>query len=228
MKIGLLVCDYVKAEYQAVYGTYPEMFQALFPDYELEIYRVHQGDFPENVTDCNIYMATGSSHSVYENLEWIHQTKVFIQELYKANRYFIGFCFGHQLMAEALGGKVEKAAGWCVGVHKFEVFHFKHWMRPAKSQVNFLMMCQDQVVQLPPNAIRLAGSEYCPNAIIQVGERMFSIQAHPEFSTAYDQALMESRVERIGEEKVTEGIASLTKPIDVALFRAWVAHFLEG
>ena len=187
MKIGLLVCDYVKAEYQAVYGTYPEMFQALFPDYELEIYRVHQGDFPENVTDCNIYMATGSSHSVYENLEWIHQTKVFIQELYKANRYFIGFCFGHQLMASALGGKVAKATdvGWCVGVHEFRINRIKKWMRPAKTVVNFLMMCQDQVIELPKNAVCLGGNEDCPNAIIQIGERMMSIQAHPEFSADY-------------------------------------------
>lgn len=228
MKVGLLVCDQVRTEYRTEFGSYPEMFQALFPDYEFEIYRVHKGEFPD-VMDCEVYMATGSSHSVNEDIEWIHQTKAFIRKLYEANRYFIGFCFGHQLLAEALGGKVEKAdIGWCVGVHEFEVLHIKHWMRPAKTQVNFLMMCQDQVVQLPPNTIRLAGNNDCPNAIIQIGERILSIQGHPEFTRNYNQTLMEGRVKRMGVEKVTAGIASLTKPIDIDLFRAWVARFLEG
>jgi len=228
MKVGLLVCDQVKEAYRTEFGDYPEMFRVLFPNYEFECYQVYQGIFPENVMDCDVYMATGSSHSVYEDLAWINQTKAFIRALYKANRYFIGFCFGHQLMASALGGKVEKAEiGWCIGVHEFEVFQLKYWMRPAKTQVNFLMMCQDQVIELPPNTIRLAGSKDCPNAIMQVGERMMSIQGHPEFSAVYNQTLMESRVERIGVNKVAKGIASLKKPIDLDLFRAWVANFLK-
>ncbi len=228
MKVGLLICDEVRAEYQSEFGDYPAMFQALFSDYEFEHYQVNKGEFPENVMDCEVYMATGSSRSTYEDLAWIQQTKAFIRAIYEANRFFIGFCFGHQLLADALGGKVEKAAtGWCVGVHEFEIIHRKHWMQPAKSEVNFLMMCQDQVMELPPNTIRLAGSKDCPNAILQVGERMLSIQAHPEFTKAYDQVLMESRAERIGIEKVTKGIASLEKSLDTQLFRAWVAAFLE-
>ena len=227
MIVGLLVCDQVRPEYSEEFGTYPGMFQALFPKYEFKSYRVHRGEFPENVMECDVYMATGSSHSVYEDLEWIHQTKAFIRALYEAKRYFIGFCFGHQLMASALGGKVEKAAvGWCVGVHEFEVIQLKHWMRPAKTQVNFLMMCQDQVVELPPDTIRLAGSETCPNAMLQIGENMISVQGHPEFSIAYNRILMESRVVRIGAEKVANGIASLDKRIDIDLFRAWVTRFL--
>jgi len=228
MKVGLLVCDRVKPENRVEFGEYPAMFQTLFPEYEFKTYDVYKGIFPDKVTDCEVYMATGSAHSVYEDLEWIKQTKAFIKSIYEANQYFIGFCFGHQLMAEALGGKVAKASvGWCVGVHEFEVYHIKHWMRPAKSVVNFLMMCQDQVLELPPNAIRLAGNEDCPNAIIQVGQRMFSIQAHPEFTKKYDQILMESRVGKINQEKVAEGVASLTKELDFLLFRNWVANFLK-
>ena len=229
MKVGLLVCDRVRREYRAEFGEYPEMFQALFPEYEFQFYEAYKGVFPESVTDCEMYMATGSSFSVYEDLEWIRKTKAFIKAIYEADRYFIGFCFGHQLMGEALGGKVAKStAGWCVGIHEFEIYHVKHWMRPAKMSVNFLMMCQDQVMELPPNTIQLGGNEACPNAIIQVGQRMLGIQAHPEFSRKYDQTLMEARVERIGKETVTAGIASLEKSLDVALFRTWVSNFLQN
>lgn len=229
MKVGLLIFDQVKEAYIADSGTYPEMFQTLFPAYEFEFYEVFKGEFPESVADCEVYMTTGSSHSVYENLKWIQQAKAFIREIYETNRYFIGFCFGHQLMAEALGGKVGKAeGGWCVGIHEFEVVHIKHWMRPVKTEVNFLMMCQDQVLELPPNTIRLAGSKACPNAMLQVGERTLSIQAHPEYTRDYDKFLMESRAGRIGAERVAEGINSLDKNIDTALFRKWVTTFLES
>ena len=139
MRIGLLICDKVRPEYLKEFGDYPEMFQALFPSYEFVNFYVYEGNFPKRVTDCEVYMATGSAHSVYEDLDWIKQTKAFIKKIYKSDRYFIGFCFGHQLMAEALGGKVAKApVGWCVGMHKFQVYHIKHWMRPAKSLVSFL------------------------------------------------------------------------------------------
>ena len=228
MKIGLLVCDTVRPEYQAEFGDYPAMFQRFFSKYELISYKVYKGEFPENVTDCQAYVSTGSSHSVYEDLAWIRRVKAFIREIYDANLFFIGFCFGHQLMAEALGGKVAKATdvGWCVGVHEFRVHRITKWMRPAKTKVNFLMMCQDQVVEMPKNAVRLGGNKMCPNAIIQVGERMMSVQAHPEFSKAYDRTLMEGRVDLMGEETVAKGIASLVLPIDTEVYQSWVDEFL--
>jgi len=229
MTIGLLVCDEVSPAYRAAFKDYPDMFQALFPAYKFKLYKAFKGELPKEVTECDCFMATGSSHSVYEDLDWIRKTKDFIKAIYEGNGYFIGFCFGHQLMAEALGGKVAKAkVGWCVGVHEFKVLRIKKWMRPAKTQVNFLMMCQDQVLELPKNAIRLAGNTACPNAILQVGDRMMSIQAHPEFSKAYDKVLMESRVERMGELTVKNGLASLEKAVDMDLFRSWVEAFLRS
>lgn len=174
-------------------------------------------------------MATGSSHSVYEDLPWIKKTKEFIRQIYAANKFFVGFCFGHQLMAAALGGKVEKAKiGWCVGVHQISISKLKHWMRPAKTKINILFMCQDQVTKLPKDAILLAGTPKCPNAMLQIGDRMMSIQGHPEFSRAYDQLLMEVRIDRMGKEIVEEGITSLQQPIDMDLFRSWTHHFLKG
>ncbi len=228
MTVGLLVCDQVRPEYRAEFKDYPDMFQALFPAYTFKLYKAFKGELPKSVTECDCFMATGSSHSVYEDLDWIKKTKAFIKAIYEGNGYFIGFCFGHQLMAEALGGKVAKAkTGWCVGVHEFKVYRLKKWMRPAKTKVNFLMMCQDQVLALPKNGISLAGNADCPNAILQVGDRMMSIQAHPEFSKAYDRTLMEARVERMGIEKVQKGIASLKKVVDMELFRSWVDKFLQ-
>ena len=122
MQVGLFICDHVKPQYRDQFGDYPDMFMRLFPGFDFKLYDVCSGQFPERLDECDLYMATGSSHSVYEDIDWIHQLKEVIREIYKQQKYFIGFCFGHQLMGEALGGKVEKSEkGWCVGVHEFKI-----------------------------------------------------------------------------------------------------------
>ena len=126
MKAGLFVCDHVQLKYQNLFGDYPDMFAQLLPEFEFQFYDVYNGQFPESLDECDLYMATGSSHSVYENLDWIIKLKKVIRDIYDQNKIFIGFCFGHQLIGEALGGKVAKSPnGWCVGVHEFETRHPK-------------------------------------------------------------------------------------------------------
>lgn len=227
MKAGLFVCDHVQLKYQNQFGDYPDMFARLFPEFEFILYDVYNGHFPKNLTECDLYMATGSSHSAYEDLYWINTMKQLIRDIYDQDRYFIGFCFGHQLIGEALGGKVEKSPnGWCIGVHEFDVPEQKEWMQPPQQSVNLLMMCQDQIIQLPKNATVLAGNKKCPTGMIQVGQKILGIQAHPEFSKEYDQILMENRIVRMGHELVKQGIESLEKPVHQKLIHDWVLHFL--
>ncbi|MEO1262525.1 MAG: amidotransferase [Bacteroidota bacterium] len=228
MTAGLFICDHVPSEYQSTFGDYSDMFARLFPEFEWKLYDIINGRFPRDLNECDVYMATGSHHSVYENLAWINKTKEMIRELYSLNKFFIGFCFGHQLLGDAMGGKVEKSSnGWCVGAHVYTVSEQTDWMVPYRNPVNLLMVCQDQVVKLPEHARVLASAEMCPNAIIQVGQRMLGIQGHPEFSKEYDQFLMEKRVERIGAEVVKEGIKSLEKKIDTDLIHDWILAFLQ-
>lgn len=229
MTAGLLICDYVLPEWQAAYGTYPDMFILLFPEFKWRFYEVQEDQYPEDLKECDVYFATGSKHSVYDDLPWIESLKKFIQQLYEQQHYFIGVCFGHQVMGAALGGTVRKAAqGWCVGVHTFEVQSLKPWMQPAQSSLNLLMMCQDQIVELPPDAEVLATSNLCPVGILQVGQTMLGIQAHPEFSKAYDQALMKTRRPIMGNVLVDQGIASLEMKVHREVIRSWVLKFLSN
>ena len=228
MQIGLFICDHVAPSYQKEFGDYPDMFAKLFPEFEFRLYDVVNGVFPKTVDECEVYMATGSKHSVYEKIDWIEQLKIFIKEIYLDQKYFIGFCFGHQLMGEALGGRVAKApTGWCVGVHQFDIYKKENWMHPFIPTMNLLMMCQDQVLEMPPDSVHLAGNAACPIAMYRVGRTMLGIQAHPEFSKAYDQLLMEKRIARMGEELVEKGIKSLTLDLHQRLFRDWVRGFLK-
>jgi GMP synthase-like glutamine amidotransferase len=233
MKIGLLECDHVRDELVHIAGDYRQMFPVLFaqvaPSWEFCFYDVCNGHFPKSVGECDAYICTGSKHSVYDHEPWIERLKDFVRDVFQSGSIFIGVCFGHQLAGEALGGRVEKSSeGWCVGIHKLEIVHAEKWMQPAQSDINLLMMCQDQVIQLPSGSKLLAQTNQCPNAMFTVGNTILGIQAHPEFSRAYNKALMELRVSKIGAAVVERGSNSLNLHSDELIFAAWVRKFVEN
>ncbi len=227
-KIALLICDHVNPQYQEEHQDYLQMFELLLPDFEFIPYEVMSGAFPTRLGDYDAFMATGSRHSVYEELEWINNTIDFIQQLAEQGKCFVGVCFGHQLLGKAMGGVVEKSdKGWCIGVHTFKIEDAKPWMEPSLDKINLLMMCQDQIVELPPGAERLASSDMCKNALIQIDTHMLGIQAHPEFSKSYDEVLMTSRVNLMGKETVENGIKSLDQDVHKSVIAEWIRNFIN-
>src|SRR5262245_19930318 len=126
MKVGLLECDHVMEKYLHIAGDYRQMFTDLFqrhaPQLQLEYFDVRNGEFPASMDACEAFVCTGSRFSVYDNEGWIQELKHFVRQVRDADWPFAGICFGHQMMAEALGGKVEKAPqGWGIGVHSMNV-----------------------------------------------------------------------------------------------------------
>ena len=213
MQAGLLICDHVAPEYQAEFGDYPDMFVRLFPELDWTFFDVCNGQFPDG-NPCEVYMITGSRHSVYEDVDWILKTKDMLRRLVAADAWIVGVCFGHQLLGDALGGRVARSPnGWRVGVHEFQIDPPQQWMQPFQNPLNLLMMCQDQVLDLPAGAVRLAGNVTCPNGMVLFSPKVLGIQAHPEFPKDYDRLLMEKRVARMGESVVAAGLQSLEKPV---------------
>jgi GMP synthase-like glutamine amidotransferase len=231
MQIGLLQCDHVAARFQARAGDYPQMFGALFerfaPEHTLVPFDVCNDVWPASLDACDAYLCTGSRWSVYDDIAWIHTLKQFVRQARDADKPFVGICFGHQMLAEALGGKVEKAAtGWGVGVQAVEFFQTESWMQPPQTRLRLQYMHQDQVLRLPDEAVVLGHSSHCPNAVLRIGTTLLGIQAHPEFTAAYGTALLHDRRERIGTQKVEQALASLRQPTDAELATSWIAHFL--
>ncbi len=228
MKAGLLLCDHIPSKYHDIASNYGEMFAATYPYFDFEVYAVCDGVFPESVHDCEMYVCTGSHSSVYEEVDWVVRLREFVRKIHKHQKKYIGHCFGHQMLAEALGGKVQKNEyGWCVGVHTFEVIQQEEWMIPFQKHFNTIMLCQDQVQVLPTNGVVLATSKDCPIAMFKVGNNMIGIQGHPEFPKEYERGLITDRRERIGVEKAEKGIESLGVNIDADLFVGWMREFLN-
>ena len=230
MKIGLLQCDHVAERFQHIAGDYPEMFSALFgAHFNLIPYDVCNGEWPASLAECEAYVCTGSRWSVYDDVPWIHDLKTFVRRSYETSKPFIGICFGHQMMAEALGGKVEKSEyGWGVGIRDLEITQAEAWMQPPQTTLKLHYMHQDQVTRLPDNSVVLGRSEHCPVAAFRVGNTMLGIQAHPEFTHEYSAALLADRIERIGAAHVEQARASLVHRTDEDVFVQWSAALLSA
>lgn len=232
MKIGLLECDHVSDRFRSVAGDYREMFAALLaryaPQLELQPFDVCNGAFPAALDACDAYLTTGSRFSVYDDVDWIRTLKDFVRQLRAADKPFVGVCFGQQMLAEALGGRVAKsAAGWGAGVLEVEITRAESWMKPPQSACRLQFMHQDQVEQLPEEGVLLGSAAHCPNALFRVGRKMLGIQAHPEFTPDYVAALLRDRVERIGATRTAAAQASLRQTTDEEIITKWIAEFLK-
>jgi len=232
MNIGLLGCDDVPERLRYIAGGYRDMFEKLLapqiPDLELTWFDVVHGELPQSTDACDAYVCTGSRYSVYEDRDWIEKLKAFVRKLHQARKPFVGICFGHQVLAEALGGEVTQAAqGWGVGILAMRITRDEPWMQPPKSEAKLEYMHADQVQKLPPESIVVAEAPHCPVAMFRVGDTMLGIEGHPEFPAPYAEALVRARKERIGEARANAALASLSEKADDDVVARWIANFLQ-
>jgi GMP synthase-like glutamine amidotransferase len=233
VRLGILECDHVDAPYRRVAGDYRDMFDALLVPHDATLqtvpYDVCNGVLPSTPTGCDAWLITGSRHSVYEDLGWIASLSEFVRRVRDASVPCVGICFGHQLIAQALGGKTERAAtGWGAGAHRIELASSYRWMNPAAASCDLLFMHQDQVVSLPPGGELFGSTDHCPIAALTVGSSIVGIQAHPEFPADYVDTLLSARLERIGAAKTERARASLSAPVDANLVGGWLVQFMKA
>lgn len=234
-RVGVLVCDHVSGKHRGIGGDYIDMFRALFaahvPDAAVELVPVDVvgGERPPGPERFDGWLCTGSRYSVYDDIGWIADVQGVVRDIHAAGVPFVGVCFGHQLLAQALGGRVEKAAGgWGAGIGRVTVGATSPWMAPPATHLSLHFMHQDQVIEVPPGGEVLGAADHCPVAILAVGPAAVGLQAHPEFTSAYSDALLADRVARIGEAEVAAARAGLGRPTDESTVAAWMARILAG
>jgi GMP synthase-like glutamine amidotransferase len=166
---------------------------------------------------------------VYDDVAWIRDTSTFLRKVRETAVPCVGVCFGHQLLAHALGGRVEKAAdGWGAGNHRVELSGLAKWKDGDKATCDLLFLHQDQVVALPEDGVVLGWTDHCPVAVMAIGESMLGVQAHPEIPPELIEVLVRDRVARIGAEKAAAALDTLTLRIESDLTARWLLQFMEG
>ncbi|MGB0865291.1 MAG: glutamine amidotransferase-related protein [Granulosicoccaceae bacterium] len=234
LKIGLLETGLPPQELEP-HGNYPSMFERLLlgadENLSFQHWAILSGEIPDNVHACDAWLITGSRHGVYEQHDWLEPLENFIRALHQADVPMVGICFGHQLIAQALGGKVEKSdKGWGVSVHRYNTLEsaaLPSWMQDAPASFDIQCFHQDQVVQLPATADVLAGSNFCPYGMLLYGKQALSFQGHPEFDAAYGRGLLECRGDILGEAVVEAGMQCVDQPIDSGQVARWIVDFLR-
>ncbi|MBA3908844.1 MAG: glutamine amidotransferase [Rhodobacter sp.] len=220
MQIGILQTGASPDALRAEHGDYPDFFERLLADRGLTFrrYHVEAMEFPADVHECEGWLITGSRHGAYEDHPFIKPLEAFIRSAYDAKVPVVGVCFGHQIIAQAMGGKVEKfAGGWSVGPTEYdfgdETLRLNAWHR-------------DQVTEKPESAEVVASSEFCQNAALLYDDRMFSVQAHPEFSNDFVDGLMRTRGPGlVPDDLMAAARDQFAKPLDDAGMAGRIASF---
>lgn len=199
MRICILEADTPAAELVNIAGTYADMFETwlspVLPDADFIRVGAYLGDLPASVFDYDGYLITGSLQSAYNDIPWIHDLKEFVRLAITSGRPVGGVCFGHQLMAEAMGGKVALCnGGWSVGRTEYQTTPDGKTCF-GQDVLQALSFHRDQVMVLPNNVLPLAGNTHCPWAALSYGSHALSVQFHPEFVPDYVLALIQQNSE---------------------------------
>lgn len=230
MKIGILECGHLAEELENKFGPYDAMFATLLAGngFEFDNFAVVDNQFPQSVEVCDGWLVTGSKHGAYEAHDWIPPLEKFIRNSYASDIPIAGICFGHQIMAQALGGKVIKfPKGWKVG-------HTKYAMNGSEfdesdRQMELLAMHQDQVVELPPEADVIATSDFCANAGLAYKGNALSFQPHPEFTPEFMRELIEFKMTEGFSKSIGDAaINSIEESNDAAKIATQLAEFFQN
>lgn len=230
--VGLFLVGHIDAGSLHVGGDYPELYQELLGPHGINIvtYRCDEGQFPASLDEQDGWLCSPSRLSVYDDVAWLRTVEEMLREIVRTETPFVGICFGHQLLAQALGGTVRKAdVGWGIGAKDYAVHETREWMEPKRDVIRLAASHQDQVTETPSGATVWADSAYCPNGGMLVGERAWTLQVHPEFSPALADSLLATRTALFGEEPAAAARATLTEAsLDQDLLARWISAFFHG
>ncbi len=215
------------------HGSYPAMFERLLGPASSELafktFAAIDGEVPSDPHACDAWLVTGSRHGAYERLPWMLKLEQLLRDAVAAKVPVVGICFGHQILAQALGGKVVKSPkGWGFGLHSYDISEAPAFAGKAPASVTIAALHQDQVVVVPEGGRVVGSSDFCPNAVIAYGDTALSFQPHPEFNVPFLRGLSEHRLKGLAPDAVlaTAEKSFQDKQADQPVIAKWIADFL--
>ncbi|MGV3575236.1 MAG: type 1 glutamine amidotransferase [Devosia sp.] len=215
------------------FGPYHSMFERMFDgtgrDFSYQVVGVEGNSLLPDPQHIEGIVITGSPAGVYEDHDWLPPLREFIRRAYAAKTPMLGVCFGHQIMADALGGDVRKSEkGWGLGRHTYRVTGRPGFMADAPEALSVACSHQDQVIVPPAEADVVLASDFTPNAgLFYKSGKALSFQPHPEFDDEYARALVELRRGKAPDAVVEKGISSFTDASDSERVAGYISNFFR-
>ena len=229
-KIAIVETGLISPERRAQHGSFPQMFERMISAADASAsfatVRLIDGEGLPDPAGLEAILITGSSAGVYDDLDWIAPLERFVRAAYEARTSMVGICFGHQLIAQALGGTVRKSErGWGIGRHVYDVVPGNGAIEGEK--IAIACSHQDQVIEPPAGAATILHSTFTPHAgLLYENGAVLSVQPHPEFTAAFAHVCCELRQGGVPETLVATARASLEQPLDHADLGRAIARFL--
>ena len=214
VKINILLCDRFPGLLPPEIPSYESMFMDLYrsvcEDADFEVFHTMDGILPDKFDRDELYIITGSNNSAYEDVPWIESLKMWIRKAVALQVKLLGICFGHQVIAHALGGNVVRhTGGWGIGIRESVIADEE--MKPffADGHLRLLYNHHDHVASLPDGATAIAYSEFCRYEGFRIDSHVLTFQGHPEFTPAYELHLIRNHAEDEDETVKSEAIKSI-------------------
>lgn len=235
MKINILLCDtfpgllpdYIESYQSMFFNLFDKASSGIVDSIEYKVYYAMNNDLPDlSVSDNKenqIFLITGCNKASYDHDEWIVNLLEWIKKSYTLNLKMVGICFGHQAIALALGGKVERySGGWGIGIRASKILDEKMNSFFKGEKLQLLYNHHDQVTIIPQMAKPLATSQFCKYEGLRVGENILTFQGHPEYIVEYEKHLLKNHSENEDPQVINNALYSLEngehQSVEVAKF----------
>lgn len=230
-KLALLKTDYVNNDLRMRHGDLPDMFSRFvtsLTQHKLDVFDV-RFELPPDDYRCDAFLISGSRVSVNDEIPWVSQLKAFIRGGRMRGMRFVGFCFGHQVIASAAGGEVRSSErGWNVGARQVRLADPSYFVDASGRKSVMVFNHGEQVVEAPPGADVLAGDEMCPIQMFRLGRWALGCQGHPEYTIAYQNDLMENNLALSPELRSSARRRNASMLSDDSTAVEWVRSFLKA
>lgn len=224
MRLAILMTNTDESDFAKQHPRDGAKFTALVhlarPEWSCEVFAVKDDIFPDTL-DFDGFIITGSPASVHDDAAWISRLETLIRKITAQKIPVFGACFGHQVIARALGAPVAlNPQGWVLGRVETEFL-------PQGNVVPFYAAHKEQVTALPKGARITARTEGCEIAGFAVGTHILTTQYHPEMTDGFIAALLEAFEDDIGKHVTKPAARTLGKATNMPMLADWIVHFFE-
>jgi GMP synthase-like glutamine amidotransferase len=224
MRLAILMTNTDASPFSQQHPDDGQKFSSLLhrvrPGWEIEVYAVKDGLFPDTL-DFDGLLITGSPASVHDGTVWISTLEELVRTAIHKKIPLFGACFGHQVIARALGAKVGyNPDGWVLG-------RVETTFENNSATVPLYAAHKEQVLSLPKGAKIVARTPGCEIAGFAINDHVLTTQYHPEMTNSFIKALLNAFADNIGKETTDKAAKTLIKGTDLDALAEWIASFFE-